>query len=99
MPLTDTQLVTVSEITLETLANVESLAEDLTAEQITSISADLTTWATIRDSHVRLTGETDFDNERKREAIRRRVRKHLGLPLVSSEISGASQSLPHTWIF
>jgi hypothetical protein len=97
--MTEPEKVTVAEITLESYSLIDSLVDSLTTEQEDAIQADVVTWNLIRNSHVRLDGEVDFDNERKREAIRRRVRKHLGLSLVSSEVTGASQSLPHTWIF
>lgn len=89
MALTGPQKVTVAEITFETYAKIDSLASSLNADQETSIVADLATWATIRDSHVKLEGGrdgVDFDNERKREAIRKRIRKALGLPLFASEL-------------
>lgn len=86
MALTGPEKVTVAEITYETYARVDELASALNADQEASIVEDIETWEGIRNSHVRLTGETDFDNERKREAIRRRVRKALGLPLISSEL-------------
>jgi hypothetical protein len=93
MALTATQKVTVAEITREELATIESLASNLTTEQNTAIVADIAIWATIRDSHVRIKGGSDgldFDNARKRDAIRERVRKALGLPLYSAEVSGGS---------
>jgi hypothetical protein len=99
MALTATQLVTVAEITLETLDTVEALASSLTAEQETSIGTDITLWNTIRNSHVKVTKDIDFDNERKREAIRRRVRKALGLSLISFEIQPGSFSVASTPIF
>lgn len=89
MALTGSQKVTVAEITYEEYDRIDALASSLNADQETSIIADLATWATIRDSHVKLEGGSDgvdFDNERKREAIRKRIRKALGLPLYSSEI-------------
>lgn len=89
MALTPDELVLVAEITYETYERVEDLAVALNAAQETALSEDLIIWETIRDSHVKLSGEVDFDNERKREAIRRRVRKMLGLPLWSSEIAGS----------
>lgn len=89
MALTGPQKVTVAEITYETYATIDGLASSLNSDQETSIIADLATWATIRDSHVRLEGGRDgldFDNERKREAIRRRIRKALGLSLFASDL-------------
>lgn len=103
MALTSAQLVTVAEITNETYATVAELALELNAAQETSISDDIDTWETIRDSHVRLRGRSDgvdFDNERKREAIRRRVRKALGLSLVSIEtVGGGSLVVTHTAVW
>lgn len=96
MALTATQKVTVAEITREEYDTIDELADDLITEQETSIIADLATWATIRDSHVKLDGGSDgldFDNERKREAIRQRVRKAFGLPLFSPEIHPGSSSI------
>lgn len=89
MALTGPQKVTVAEVTYETYERIDELATALNTDQETSIIADLTTWATIRDSHVKLAGGkdgVDFDNERKREAIRKRIRKALGLRLFSSEV-------------
>lgn len=89
MALTGPQKVTVAEITYETYQTIDGLASSLNADQETSIIADLATWAAIRDSHVKLAGSrdgVDFDNERKREAIRKRIRKALGLSLLASEL-------------
>src|ERR1051325_303843 len=89
MPLTGPQKVTVAEITLEKYAKIESLTPSLNSDQEASIIADLATWATIRDSHVRLKGGSkgvDLDNDRKRDAIRGRIRLALGLPLIPSAI-------------
>lgn len=89
MALTGAQKVTVAEITQEEYGTINTLAADLTSDQETSIVADLVTWALIRDSHVKLSGGKDgidFDNARKREAIRQRIRKMLGLPLISDEV-------------
>jgi hypothetical protein len=100
--LTATQLVTVAEIVRENYDTVLSLVLPLVTEQETSIITDVTLWGTIRNSHVKLQGGgqgLDFDNERKREAIRQRIRKMLRLPLVSYELSGYSMSIGHTWIF
>lgn len=86
--LTGPQKVSVAEITQEEYATINTLAADLTEDQETSIIADLVTWALIRDSHVKLNGGKDgidFDNARKREAIRQRIRKALSLSLISDE--------------
>jgi predicted protein tyrosine phosphatase len=99
MALTNTQKVVVAEIVYETYATVDSLSANLNAEQETSVISDLATWATIRDSHVKVKGGrdgVDFDNERKRQAIRRRIRKALGLALKSLEIEGpGSYAIPN----
>src|SRR5688572_21207261 len=98
MPLTATEEVTAAEITLEPLAVIQAIT--LTAEQVVAVQDDILTWELIRDSHVRLTGEVDFDNERKRQAIRARVRKAFGLPLYSEEIIGSgSYVLPNIPVF
>jgi len=98
MPLTATEEVTAAEITLEPLAVIQAIT--LTAEQVVAVQDDILTWELIRDSHVRLTGEVDFDNERKRQAIRARVRKIFGLPLYSEEITGSgSYVLPNIPVF
>jgi len=82
MALTATQKVTVAEIVLESLATVETAASSLTAEQETSIGVDIILWGTIRNSHVKLNGQVDFDNARKRAGIFYRIRNMLGLPFV-----------------
>jgi hypothetical protein len=89
MALTGEQKVAVSEITLEKYSTIENLVLELTSDQEASIVDDLDTWETIRDSHVKLQGGSDgvdFDNERKRAAIRRRIRLALGLPLNPSAL-------------
>ncbi|HEX2881004.1 MAG TPA: hypothetical protein VHO25_15840 [Polyangiaceae bacterium] len=89
MALTGPQKVTVAEITLEKYARIEALAPLLNSDQETSIVADLATWATIRDRHVRLEGGSDgidLDNDRKRAAIRGRIRLAMGLPLNPSAL-------------
>jgi hypothetical protein len=83
MALTAAEEVTVAEIVLEPLSVVQAVT--LTTEQELSVQDDISTWEAIRDSHVKLTGEVDFDNERKRQAIRARIRKMYGLPLFSEE--------------
>lgn len=102
MALTGAQLTLVAEITQETYDVVEELALELNASQESLLSDDLDTWEVIRDSHVKVQGGADgvnFDNERKREAIRQRIRKMLGLPLVSFEVSGFSQAVVHTGVW
>ena len=106
MSLTNTQLVTVSEIVYETFATVESLASSLNAEQETAVIADIALWTTgtspVRDSAVRVKGGkdgVDFDQERKRELIRRRVRNMLGLPIFSDQLVPGSQDVPVLWRF
>lgn len=104
MALSNTQIVTVAEIIQETYETAESLASSLNAEQEVSVAADITLWGTIRDSHVKLKGGSkgvDFDNERKRNAIRQRVRKALGLSLVSEERScgDGSSALANVFVF
>lgn len=96
MALTEAQKVTVAEIARESYSLINSLASSLNASQEASILVDVTLWGTIRNSHVRLKGGSDgldFDNERKREAIRQRIRKAFGLPLISSEIQSGSVSI------
>jgi hypothetical protein len=99
MPLTATEEVTVAEIVLEPLSVVQAVT--LTAEQVLAVQDDIDTWLLIRDSHVKLTGEVDFDNERKRQAIRERIRKIYGLPLFSEEMIGTSGSwaIPNVPVF
>lgn len=89
MALIGAQKVTVAEITRESYATIDTRAADLNADQEAFIVARLVVWATIRDSHIRIKGGKDgidFDNERKREAIRQAIRKTLGLPLISDEM-------------
>lgn len=96
---TNAQKNSIAEIIYEPFSSVEDLVSSLNDAQIEAIIADLATWAAIRDSHVRLGGEVDFDNERKREAIRRRIRKALGLPLYSLEVEPGSYSIPVRAVF
>jgi len=92
MALSDADIVTIAEITREFYTTIADLVIDLTAAQEASLEAEIITWnegtSPLRDAHVRLLGGKDgidLDNERKREAIRMRVRKMLGLSLVSDE--------------
>jgi hypothetical protein len=100
--LTEDEIVTLAEVARETPAAVRSAVTNLTVNQVTSIRDDLTTWATIRNSFVRLKGGgdgIDFDNERKREAIRQRIRKTLGWTIFSSEIQQGSVSIRTAVVF
>lgn len=101
MALSTAEKVTVAEITREAYGAINDRASSLNAEQITSIQDDIDIWEGIRNSHVRILGDgVDFDNERKREAIRQRIRKALGLPLFSDELgSGGSTSIPTVAVF
>lgn len=94
MALTSAQIVSVAEITRESYATIEDLVLDLNAAQETILLADLTTWAAIRDSHVKLKGGKDgidFDNARKRAAIFYRIRNMLGLEWVSYDLECAGE--------
>lgn len=94
MALASNELVVVAEITYETYERVEELVVSLNAAQEEALRDDLDTWEAIRNSFVKFKGDgVDFDNERKREAIRERIRKMLGLPLLSPEIGGAIGSV------
>lgn len=100
MPLSATEEVMVAEIVLESLSIVQAVT--LTVEQVLAVQEDISTWEAIRDSHVKLTGEVDFDNARKRQAIRERVRKIYGLPLYSDESgmgSTGSFAIPNVQVF
>lgn len=104
MSLTVAEKVQVAEIAQETYSVIDELAAFLNEEQEEVILDDLITWAVIRDSHVKLQGGSDgidFDNERKREAIRQRVRKMLGLQLRSAEVTGeaGSYAVPTVAVF
>lgn len=100
MALTATQLVTVSEITQETLETITSLASSLTAEQETWIGTEITLWNTNRNKlKVELDGDLKYQMRTLLNAIRMRVRKMFGLSLISDEVIPGSRSIPHTWIY
>jgi hypothetical protein len=105
MALTTAQKVSVAEVVYETYATVNRLASYLITEQETFIIERLAAFTAVRDSHVRLDGggsdAINFDNERKREPIRKAIRKALGLPLVSGEVSnsGCSKAIPNEVIW
>jgi len=66
----------------ESLSEVESLLDDLTAEQEAATVTDVARWELIRDKHLKVSGGrdgVDLDYEREREAIRRRVSSRLGV--------------------
>lgn len=100
MALTATQLVTVSEITQETLETITSLASSLTAEQETWIGTEITLWNTNRNKlKVELDGDLKYQMRTLLSTIRMRVRKMVGLSLISDEVLPDSRSIPHTWIY
>lgn len=89
--MTEPEKVTVAEITQETYALINSLVGSLTTEQEDAIQADVVTWNLNRndvDLEVDVDG-VSLHGQRLLNAIRDRVRKHLGLPLYSSEVGGA----------
>lgn len=99
MSLSLDQIVAVAEITQETRDVIAAKATVLILEQETSVVADIVTWNLIRNSHVKVTDKVDFDNERKRAAIRQRVRKAFGLPLFSEETHSTSGAVANRFIF
>lgn len=100
MALTATQLVTISEITQETLETITSLASSLTAEQETWIGTEITLWNTNRNKlKVELDGDLKYQMRTLLSTIRMRVRKMFGLSLFSDEVLPGSRSIPHTWIY
>jgi hypothetical protein len=83
MALTDTELTACAEIVGEIYSAVYYNQGFLTAAEIVSIQADIVTWNACRDSHLRIKGGSegvDLDNDRKRAAIRRRVRLKFRFP-------------------
>lgn len=104
MALTGPQKVTVAEITRETYQTIDSLASSLTSDQETSIGADCVTWATIRNKgSVRVSGGsdgTDYNIDRQKDEIRKRVRKAFGLTLVSDEeVEPSSGAVRTVWVY
>ena len=100
--LTNTQLVTVAEITQETYATVEGLASSLNAEQESAIADDIDLWDDNKnDVDVWLSNPSgaNWQAQKLLDAIRQRMRKTLGLSLVSWEVSGYSMNVGHTWIY
>lgn len=100
--MTEPEKVTVAEIAQETYALIDSLVGSLTTEQEDAIQADVVTWNLNRDD---VDLEVDVDGvslhgQRLLNAIRARVRKHLGLSLYSSEAnSGGSYSVRTMHVF
>lgn len=96
----------VASIVKETYQTVDSRSTSLNSDQEDMIVAHLATWfegaRPLKNSYIKLKGGrdgVDFDNERKREAIRQEIRKALGLSLVSDEVSGFSYALPTIQVF
>jgi hypothetical protein len=89
--LTRAQKVTASEITREPFTTVSSKADALLAEEEAVLVADIAFWSAgehpLRDSHVKLRGEVDFDNSRKRAAIFYRFRHLLGFPEILYDVN------------
>ena len=101
--MTATQLVTVSEITQETLAKVEAGASSLTAEQEVVIVADTVTWATIRNK-VKTEidggkGGVSVKTRRLIDEIRMRTRNAFGWPLYSEQTYPTSGALANQFVF
>lgn len=87
MALTGAQEVSLAAIIYETPETVATLVTDLDADVETHILARMAVFAPAKDSHVKLKGGkdgVDFDNERKRAAIRAELRIILGLDPVSA---------------
>jgi len=104
MALTGEQIVAVAEITRESYSTIAGLTPSLTPDQENSLSDDLDIWASIRDSHVKLSGGSngvEFDNTPKRAAIFYRIRNMLELPYLSFSFDldlggGYSSNVGHT---
>ncbi|MEA2174113.1 MAG: hypothetical protein QOD00_1705 [Blastocatellia bacterium] len=85
--LEDVEIVVVAEIVEENYQATRYYCQHLTDGQIASLRLDLVTWGDIRDKHLKIKGGkdgVDLDNERKRAAIRRRLRLMLLLEDVGS---------------
>lgn len=88
MALTTAQKVSVAVMIFETYATVDRLTSSLIPEVEAYIVDRIEDYPF--DSFVKLQGGSDgidFDNERKREAIRREIRDLLGLSLISDKVS------------
>lgn len=82
MALSAAQKVALVAITRRTAAEIETATQSLSAETEAAIADEIDTWEPIKDSHVKVQGGSDgidFDNERKRLAIRQRIMDYLGL--------------------
>lgn len=102
MALSTAQKVSVAVIIFETYATVDRLTSSLISEQEAFIADRIEDYPF--DSFVKLKGGRDgidFDNERKREEIRREIRILLGLPPLAEALSDGAitQMIPVQPVF
>lgn len=91
MALNATQKVTSAEIAGETYQLIDAKASSLITEQETAIIAYIALWNDAKndvDLEINVDG-VSLKGQRLLNAITARVRKHFGLPLYSSEVSGS----------
>jgi hypothetical protein len=96
MALDTAQLESVREMVGDKLfSTIQSLCAGLNAAQESAMSDDIDEWDRIKNKHVKMSGGSDgidIDNERARNALKRRVRQRLDLPVASS--SGGIFQIP-----
>lgn len=94
MAFTGPQLVAVAEITREVKSRTDALAAAVDSDTETSIKADVVTWNANRDGvELIISGGrdgVDLNTQRLLDAISMRVRKALGLSLISDEVLSLS---------
>lgn len=88
MALSAPQLESVREMVGDkTYATIELLCAELNAAQESAMSDDIDEWDRIKNKQLKMSGGSDgidIDNERGRNALRRRVRQRLDLPVAGS---------------
>lgn len=92
MGLSSSRIALLAEAVQETSATVLAALDNVSLgpAEMTLLSNDADTYEAVRNSFIKLKGGRDgldFDNERKREAIFYRVRRLLGLPFITFDLS------------
>ncbi|MFN7949440.1 MAG: hypothetical protein U0Z53_29055 [Blastocatellia bacterium] len=92
----------IADVCLETVASIATSLDGVTAEARQAIRADLAAYGAIGDGTEKLRGGSDgidFDADRDREGIRRRIRRRLGLSPVKVDAgSGLDDPAALSWL-
>lgn len=86
--MTDTEVITLSEITQESITVIESATAGISSDLVTKLQSEIVTWNTEHDDvDFEFAGEgVNLEGQRLLDAITRRVRVWLGFPALVNNI-------------